>query len=64
VDHGEHAGHQEGAEIKKVLESQENTHTMVEVQLGVQDHLAFKWTYMTRPTSDFGDLHMHGKISR
>jgi hypothetical protein len=60
----------------KVLESQGNTHNMVEVQailesrsltsnptrspgppclqIDVQDH----------PTSDLGDLHMHGKIRR
>jgi hypothetical protein len=63
-------------DIKKVLEIQENTHNKVEVQansefrvrlrvqLGVQDHLAFKLMYRTRPTSDLGDLHMHEKLRR
>jgi hypothetical protein len=62
--------------IKKVVESQENMHNMVEVQansesrsrlrvqLGVQDHLAFKLMYKTCPTSDLGDLYMLGKIRR
>jgi hypothetical protein len=31
---------------------------------GVQDHLAFKLKYRACLTSDLGDLHMHGKITR
>jgi hypothetical protein len=63
-------------EIKKVLEVQGNRHNKVEVQdnsksmspissptqspgppcLQIEVHM--------RPTSDLGDLHMHGKIKR
>jgi hypothetical protein len=62
-------------DIKKVLESQGNTHEMkskaiqnprvwLQVQLRVQDDLAFKLMYRTCPTSDLGELYMHGKIRR
>jgi hypothetical protein len=33
-------------------------------QFKVQNHLTFKLTYMTRTTSDFDVLDMHGKLKR
>jgi hypothetical protein len=33
-------------------------------QFGVEDHLAFKLTHMTRTTSDLNIFYMHGKISK
>jgi hypothetical protein len=63
-------------DIKKVLESQGNTHNMVEVQANSEfrsltssptqspGSLAFKLMYRMRPSSDLGDLHMYGNIKR
>jgi hypothetical protein len=62
-------------DIKKVLESQGNMHNMVEVQANSESSSLTSsptrspgspWlqTYRTRPTSDLGDLHLHGKIRR
>jgi hypothetical protein len=60
LDHGGHVEHQDGA-------GEPTKHTQQgrgPRQFGVQDHLAFKLTYRMRPTSDLGDLHMHGKTRR
>jgi hypothetical protein len=60
-------------DIKKVLESQGNMHNMVEVQANSESRsltssptqsLAFKLMCRTCPTSNLGDLYMHGKIRR
>jgi hypothetical protein len=67
VDHGEHAGHQEGAAERRKHAQHGGSPSQFRIQeseLEVQDHLAFKLTYMTCPTSDLGDLHIHGKIKR
>jgi hypothetical protein len=58
-------------DIKWVLESPRNTYNKVESQYNSElwsltssptqssDHLAFRLMHRTRPTSDFGDIHMH-----
>jgi hypothetical protein len=69
----DHRGH---GDIKRVLESQENTHNMVEVQANLVSRSltssptwspgphCFKLMYKTHSTSDLGELHMHGNIRR
>jgi hypothetical protein len=62
-------------DIKKVLEVEGNTHK-VGVQANSESRSltlsptqslgppSFKLAYKKRPTSDLGDLHMHGKLRR
>jgi hypothetical protein len=63
-------------DIKRVLESQGDLYTKVEIQSKselksitssesrVQNHLAFKLMHMMRTTPDLDVLHMHRKIRR
>jgi hypothetical protein len=59
-------------EIKKVLEVQGNRHNKVEVQANSKSMSPISSPTRSpgqievhmRPTSDLGDLHMHGKIKR
>jgi hypothetical protein len=60
VDHRGHVGYQEGAGDPRKHSQQGGSRS----QLGVQDHLAFKLTYMACPISNLGDLNMHGKIRK
>jgi hypothetical protein len=60
--------------IKKMLESQGTCtrswrtnpirNCRVRVQLGVQDHIVFKLTFILHTTSVLGVLHMHEKLGR
>jgi hypothetical protein len=63
-------------DIRKVLKIQGKTHNKVEVQSNSESRSlassptqsprppCFKLMYRMRPTSDLGDLHMHGIIRR
>jgi hypothetical protein len=63
-------------DIKNVLESQENMHNMVEVQANLESRSltssptrspgppCLQIDVQDHPTSDLGNLHMHGEIRR